>query len=250
MLGNARHSNAEEFTAEPHQSTFSPHRSYWSYRVAAFVLVLLLVMFCPANIAHLTYGTSRSPSRRESLPTKFSRRGWFESQLGTGPTSTGWGWRQKVVNIDIRQRTYSLTGRSLTATSLNILFTAFAMSFVLSDSAAPVGRVDLHLRSVLVRRCRARCWQRRGRRCGWSVPKNLETASTVGSIEADTSGARNPARFPSQKQLRSTSVGDVFVELFDPLRGLSEFHETLNVQSSAPISNQVPQQTQLGQAHV
>ena len=44
----------------------------------------------------------------------------------TGPTSTGWVWRQKVVNIDIRQRTYSEDMVILTSNRLELSFRAHA----------------------------------------------------------------------------------------------------------------------------
>ena len=43
-----------------------------------------------------------------------------------GPTSTGWVWRQKVVNIDTRERTYSEGMRILTAERLELSFRAHA----------------------------------------------------------------------------------------------------------------------------
>jgi regulator of protease activity HflC (stomatin/prohibitin superfamily) len=41
-----------------------------------------------------------------------------------GPTSTGWVWRQEVVNIDMRPRTYSEQNSILTAEQLKLTFTA------------------------------------------------------------------------------------------------------------------------------
>ena len=43
-----------------------------------------------------------------------------------GPTSTGWVWRQKVVNIDIRPRTYSEEMKILTKDRLELTFRAHA----------------------------------------------------------------------------------------------------------------------------
>jgi hypothetical protein len=41
-----------------------------------------------------------------------------------GPTSTGWVWRQEVVNIDMRPRTYSEANAILTAEQLKLSFVA------------------------------------------------------------------------------------------------------------------------------
>ena len=43
-----------------------------------------------------------------------------------GPTSTGWVWRQEVVNIDMRPRTYSEHNAILTAEQLKLSFRAHA----------------------------------------------------------------------------------------------------------------------------
>jgi len=45
----------------------------------------------------------------------------------TGPTSTGWVWRQEVVNIDIRPRTYSEQLEITTRNGLKIKFRAHAV---------------------------------------------------------------------------------------------------------------------------
>jgi hypothetical protein len=44
----------------------------------------------------------------------------------TGPTSTGWVWRQEVVNIDMRPRTYSEEMTIPTANRLNVTLRAHA----------------------------------------------------------------------------------------------------------------------------
>ena len=45
----------------------------------------------------------------------------------TGPTSTGWVWRQEVVNIDVRPRTYSEEMSILTSRRLELKFHAHAV---------------------------------------------------------------------------------------------------------------------------
>ncbi len=54
--------------------------------------------------------------------------------IQTGPTSTGLVWRQQVVNIDIRARTFSEDMKILTAERLELHFTAHARIQLRADS--------------------------------------------------------------------------------------------------------------------
>ncbi len=93
--------------------------------VGATVIIMVLSMV----------GLSRAGCSNHHTPA--GHEGYIRSKplfspaefVGTqkGPTSTGWVWRQELVNIDIRPRTYSEKMKIMTRNGLSISFNAHAV---------------------------------------------------------------------------------------------------------------------------
>jgi hypothetical protein len=123
-----------------------------------------------------------------------------------GPTSTGWVWRQEVVNIDMRPKTYSEHNAILTAEQLKLSFRAHA-------------RIRLRKGSVqqVVEQFGGANWYEANVRQQFAAAvreevqslKSFEVKSQVGEISKHVMTKMNEQYKDTPVEFRSVDIGDI-----------------------------------------
>ncbi len=91
-------------------------------------LVVLIAVIAIAGLSRIGCANHHTPAGHEGYVRSkpIAGAGKFVG-IQQGPTSTGWVWRQEVINIDMRPRTYSEEMSILTSRRLELKFRAHAV---------------------------------------------------------------------------------------------------------------------------